>query len=298
MKRDVQDEEIIERIVASGTGEGEPEFFIPRQTDITQEQLIEIIKKAEKEQTLELDLPNKGITQLPPEIVQQGTHAVFAFLRGQLQPGRPQWISKLLMVGEGGVGKSSLLRALHHKDFNPQLSTTHGIEIDTLELEHPSGHIEEMTMQLKTWDFGGQDIYHAIHQFFLTNNSLFLLVWNVRHGYEQGKLYYWMDTIQAKAPDSPVLLVATHIDKRVADLPLKDFRHKYPNIVGQCEISNKTGEGIEVLRKAIADAAADLPLMGEKWPETWLDAAYAIRVMQEKYITPEIMEGYVLQRSS
>ena len=55
-------------------------------------------------------------------------------------------------------------------------------------------------MHLVSWDFGGQDIYHATHQFFLTDRSLFLLLWNARQGWEQAKLHYWLDIIKARAP--------------------------------------------------------------------------------------------------
>ena len=67
-------------------------------------------------------------------------------------------------------------------------------------------------MTLNAWDFGGQEVYHATHQFFLASRSLFLLAWNSRLGWEQGKLHNWLDTIKALAPDSPVMLVATHLD--------------------------------------------------------------------------------------
>ncbi len=224
------------------------------------------------------------LTSPPPEVVDQGTRAILAYLRKQLDGASRQWISKLVVVGEGGVGKTSLLRALRGEPFDPQLDSTHGIQIDTLPLDHPSESGVEMT--LNTWDFGGQEIYHATHQFFLTNRSLFLLAWNARHGFEQGKLYYWLDTIQALAPDSPILLVATWTDERDPDLPLTELRQKYPQIVDQIAISNRTSAGIEQLRQVIADAAAGLPLMGEIWPTSWLNAANAIRARPEKHITP------------
>jgi len=233
-----------------------------------------------------LSLGKNQLTALPPEIVKQGTQAVVAYLRERLQDSQRQWVSKLLVVGEGGVGKTCMLRSLRGEPFVQQ-DTTHGIEIQSLDLAHPTE--AGVAMQLNTWDFGGQEIYHATHQFFLTNRSLFLLAWNARHGFEQGKLYYWLDTIQAKAPESPVLLIATHIDQRDADLPLTELRHKYPQIVGHCEISNETGKGIDGLRQAIADAAAKLPLMGEIWPTTWLNAANALRSLPEKrkWATPQ-----------
>ncbi|MEH2146278.1 COR domain-containing protein [Nostoc sp.] len=233
----------------------------------------------------ELYLHNNPLTSPPPEIVEQGTQAIFTYLRERLEGSQRQWVSKLLVVGEGGVGKTSLLRALRGENFDTQESTTHGIEIKWLDLSHPSN--AGTTMHLKTWDFGGQEIYHATHQFFLTNRSLFLLAWNARLGFEQGKLYYWLDTIKALAPESPILLVATHIDERNADLPLKELRDKYPQIVEHYKISSKSSDGIEKLRQGIAESAAKLPLMGEIWPTTWLNAANAIRNEAKKYITPQ-----------
>jgi internalin A len=96
------------------------------------------------------------------------------------------------------VGKTSLLRVLRGEQFNPQEPTTHGLETNPLQIAHPSE--TNVTMQLNSWDFGGQQIYHATHQFFLTNRSLFLLVWHARMGFEAGKLYYWLDMLTALAP--------------------------------------------------------------------------------------------------
>ena len=235
----------------------------------------------------QLSLSNNPLTSPPREIVWQGKRAILAYLRERSHNSQQQWVSKLLVVGEGGVGKTSLLRVLLGEAFNTQESTTHGIEIRSLNVAHPTK--ADVTMQLNTWDFAGQEINHATHQFFLTNRSLFLLAWNARHGFEQGKLYYWLNTIQALAPESPILLVATHIDQRDADFPLTELRGKYSQIIGQCEISSKTGKGIDTLRQAIADAAAKLPLMGEIWPTSWLKAANALRFLSQKYkyITPQ-----------
>lgn len=238
-------------------------------------------------QLQELYLDGNPLTSPPPEIVTQGTQAILAYLRARLQESQKRWISKLLVVGEGGMGKTSLLRLLQNDTFQPEESTTHGIEIHTLELSHPSE--ASVTMQLNTWDFGGQAIYHATHQFFLTNRALFLLVWNARLGFETSKLYYWLDTLQALAPKSPILLVATHIDEREANLPLVELRHKYPQIIGQCEISNKTAQGIEALRQTITEVAVQLPLMGEIWPTTWLKAANLLHARTEQYITRQVL---------
>ncbi|WP_199464272.1 COR domain-containing protein [Acaryochloris thomasi] len=234
----------------------------------------------------QLDLANSGhLVSPPPEVLRQGTRAILTYLREQQEAGERQWLSKLLVVGEGGVGKTSLLRALRGESFQEQQSSTHGIDIQALNLEHPNE--TDVTMTLNTWDFGGQEIYHATHQFFLTNRSLFLLTFNARLGYEQGKLIYWLKTIRANAPESPIILVATWTDERDADLPLSDLKQQFPQIRALLEVSNKTGNGVQALKQSITQTAADLPLMGELWPKSWLQLAQSVRQEEGQYTTPK-----------
>lgn len=264
-------------------------------------QLQQIPKELARIPQLErLDISNNPIIFPPPEIVAQGHNAIRAFLRGQLDDSRREWVSKLILVGEGGVGKTCLLRALRGEAFNLEEDKTDGIWIDELNLKHPSE--PGVTMKLKTWDFGGQQIYHATHQFFLTERSLYVLVWNARVGYEQSKLEYWLKNIQAKAPESPILLVSTHIDQHSPDLPFRELQEKFPRMIGQWQVSNSTGEGVSLLLKNLCEIAANslyLPLMGESWPKTWLDAADWFRSQEirgEKCIQPERFEQMAIEK--
>ena len=246
----------------------------------------------------------------PPEIAASGTESVLAFLRARRAGASRQWVSKLLVVGEGGVGKTSLIKALLGDEHDPAEVTTHGIRVTELPVKHPGpahaphpgfgDHTQvsgltlqhqdqaDIQMRLATWDFGGQEIYHATHQFFLTDRSLFLLLWNTRLGWEQGKLEYWLDIIKSRAPESPVLLVATHADasQRPADLPLDDLKREYPQVIGNLIIDNATRSGIEELRAELARRAASLPLMGAEWPTSWISATEAIKGSAENHITP------------
>ena len=240
---------------------------------------------AELAKLQKLSVVGNPLTDPPPEVIQQGTKAILAYLRAKAEASQRQWVSKLLLVGEGGAGKTSLLRAIRGEAFNSQEETTHGIMTGALPIRHPE--IEGVTMQLNTWDFGGQQIYHATHQFFLTARSLYLLVWNARQGFEQGKLYYWLDTLQARAPESPVLLVGTCTEGRPADLPVTELQKKYPQIKGNFSVSNRNGTGIDSVREAVAKVAAGLPLMGERWPAAWLRAAHSVRSEKAQSITAQ-----------
>lgn len=242
-----------------------------------------------------LDLPvlktltladNPTMVSPPPEIAASGTESIIAFLKARREGASRQWMSKLLVVGEGGVGKTSLINALRGMEHDPTEATTHGIRIDNLIVQHPEH--DDVRMRLSAWDFGGQEIYHATHQFFLTDRSLFVLLWNSRLGWEQGKLHYWLDIIKSRAPESPVLIVATHAEanERPVDLPLDDLRREYPRIVGHLTIDNETRTGIKEVRERLARLAADLPLMGAEWPTAWLAAADAVRASPGNHIPP------------
>lgn len=216
----------------------------------------------------------------PPEVTTAGSASVLEFLRARALGSTAQWVSKLMVVGEGGVGKTSLVRALSGAAHNPAEPSTHGLRIEGLDIHHP--FLPDIVMRLSAWDFGGQQIYHATHQFFLTNRSLFLLLWNSRIGWEQGKLRYWLDIITARAPESPVLLVATHAEQRPPDLPLDELHAEYPNLAGHLQVDNESRRGIHALHEQIAELAAQLPLMGSEWPSNWLAAANAVRTAPER----------------
>jgi hypothetical protein len=161
-----------------------------------------------------------------------------------------------------------------------------------LELPHPE---HKTVMKLYVWDFGGQQIYHATHQFFLTDKALFVLVWNGRMGYTQCRVEYWLDMIKARAPGSPIVIVATHQDQRLVELPsLEEWQTKY-NIVGQYVVSNKTGDGMDALKQSLAQAAARLPLMGREYPSNWVAAIATLQNRHMQYKKDPVQARNYLQ---
>ena len=219
------------------------------------------------------------------EIAEESTAAVKAYLSLLADHPAELWKSKLIVVGEGAVGKTSLIKAISGQEHNPNEPTTHGIRI--VEIKLTDTPRSDTPMYLSSWDFGGQDIYHATHQFFLSDRSLFLLLWNARQGWEQAKIPYWLDIIKARAPHSRVVLVATHSEGRPVDLPLVDLRNSYSQIVASVSVENSTGEGIDALRQLMMQEAAGLPLMGSRWPSTWLTGVEAINAYGQQHATPE-----------
>jgi internalin A len=226
---------------------------------------------------------NSRLSSPPPEVLAQGSGAVLAFLRALAKSAVERWRSKILIVGEAMVGKTSLAKKLSGEAFDPGERQTHGVRVRSLLLAHPDR--PEVTMDLHMWDFGGQLEYRATQRFYLTDRSLFVLVWNSRARATDGKVTAWLDAITARAPDAPILLVATHGDEdSPATLP-HDLPDRYPSIAGACTVDSRTGLGIGELRDAIACHAAALPLMGTRWPAAWDIAARELSALPGLTVT-------------
>ena len=92
-------------------------------------------------------------------------------------------------------------------------------------------------------------------------------------------------------------MVATHIDERPVDIPFEDIQRRYPRVVSQHRgVSSIQGTGIDDLREAITAVAAELPLIGESWPESWLAAADALQKHESQYVTPEVMRQTMIDK--
>ena len=127
---------------------------------------------------------------------------------------RPLNEAKLILVGRGAVGQTSIVQQLVEGRFDPNEKKTEGIQITEWPLRL-HGHED---VRLHIWDFGGQEIMHATHQFFLTQRSLYLLVLNGREGGEDADADYWLKLITSFGGDSPVIVVLNKIKEHPLDL--------------------------------------------------------------------------------
>jgi Leucine-rich repeat (LRR) protein len=107
----------------------------------------------------------------------EGLDAVKRYLRAKAEAQIPLNEAKLIVVGEGEVGKSCLLGALRGDPWEEGRPTTHGIEIKQVSVTDPETGTE---ITLNGWDFGGQRVYRPTHQLFFTAPAVYLVVWKSR----------------------------------------------------------------------------------------------------------------------
>src|SRR5260221_5549812 len=92
--------------------------------------------------------------------------------------------------------------------------------------------IRHEPVTLNVWDFGGQEIMHATHQFFLTKRSLYLLVLNAREGEQDTNVEYWLQLIESFGGDSPVLVIINKVKDHSFELNRRGLQAKVPAIPG------------------------------------------------------------------
>lgn len=225
-------------------------------------------------------LNENSLVSPPPEIIDCGTKAVIDYFSAALQDNIRNRESKLFIVGKNGAGKKSLLKALQKEDIGTD--NYYKRSADSLHIDHPDEN--DVTITLNVCDFGEYEIYHATHKYLLTKRSIFLVTWNAYFGFDNAKLYSLLDAIQSKTPESPILIVATHVDVRASSIPVDELKCKYPQIAGFYDVCNLSGRGVDELRVVIARLSANLPLTGEIWPSNWLKVSKAIKSMNGNYM--------------
>ena len=166
---------------------------------------------------------------------------------------------RMLVTGNGNVGKSSVIEALDKGRCLTHFDSTHGIRIERIALSGP----QPVTAQV--FDFGGQEIYAGTHQLFLRGRAVQLIVFDAdteahptvpdrvtAEPTRNQPLRHWVETIRKQSPDSQFVLVQNKID-----CPDK-LNPATANFLTTCEdeelvvakISATRGQGILVLRPA------------------------------------------------
>ena len=189
--------------------------------------------------------------------------------------------AKLILVGNGKVGKTCLANRLITDKFVVE-GITEGINISEWITSAPDCGTSKI--KLNIWDFGGQEIYHATHQFFLTTRSVYLLVWNARKIKDFGNIYYWLHTIEAFGGDSPIILVMSKMNESDDDLNLKDLKSKFPQIAYDLKVDSEDGKGISILKEKISETAWNLPLMRAQWVDSWYKVREKLEGLRENWI--------------
>lgn len=216
---------------------------------------------------------------------------------------------KLMVVGIHGIGKSTLLDALRkdgtgtyqQSEFRGHFSERQTekvsgnkpqgnrstVGVDVCDWSYSKRQRGSPIIKFSTWDFAGQTEYYATHQCFLSRRALYLVLWKLTDGIKGIKqLESWLLNIQARAPNSTVIIIGTFLDdversrrgyveEMQNEIKKRFMSTKYggaivdliekglPNVVDVIEVSCKNSTNIPRLRDLIYDTVMNLKADGK-----------------------------------
>lgn len=191
--------------------------------------------------------------------------------------------TKLLILGNGRIGKTQICRQLRKEEYDSNVASTHGIMVSSVSLPQPEN---ESPVLLHLWDFGGQDIYHGTHALFMRTRAIFMLVWipkaEAASEYEHDGLIfrnqpldYWLSYIRnLSGLDNPVLVVQARCDRpedEIRHIPVPDHALEGFRFCKLLQHSSRENRGRAALNEALREAVAwlreeqGIVLLGKGW---------------------------------
>jgi small GTP-binding protein len=200
--------------------------------------------------------------------------------------------AKVVLIGEGSVGKTSLAHRLIEDRYVIR-DRTHGMNVWPLELPLPP----DATLQREAllWDLAGQEDYRLIHRLFLEETALALLLINPQKDDPFAEAGDWLKALETAAPERhvPRLLVFSQIDvggMKIGNAKIERFREQR-GFAGWLATSAKTGEqcsdteiggGPSKLKQMIAEHIPWSTLPWTATPRLLAELKNAVMTMRDK----------------
>ena len=216
---------------------------------------------------------------------EKGLDSVKRYLREMEKGAQKRYEAKLLILGDGNEGKTCVSRALRGLPFRKQ-NTTHGVDVVQWKFPHPDDTVDnEKDITLNIWDFEGQEISHQTHQFFLTSQSLYLLVFKCRDKFLMDRVEYWLDTVRARAPQAKVAIVISQCEGRYPHVPQDQIQAQYGDMLTKewfFPVGCENRSNIPKLTAFLQRWAADMEFMGSPWPMSNAKAETSIKARAKR----------------
>lgn len=246
-------------------------------------------------------LAENPIETPPKEVVLAGRKAIINYYNEVEKEGEDYiYEMKLVLIGEERAGKTSICKSLSIDDYNLENEqSTQGIDVTKWNIDmKKTGFPKDLAMNI--WDFGGQEIYHSTHQFFLTEKTIYLLVTEARKDIRHDDFYYWLNIVSILGGKSPVMIIQNKCDEPTSDIPFNDYKKSFDNIYGNsvinvsCKYEKKNL--IENLKDEITKIVTNnniITHLGTPLPKTWIKVRNRIEEMINEGINFMLYNEYL-----
>ena len=149
---------------------------------------------------------------------------------------------KICLLGDGGVGKTSLVYRFIENRFSTDFKSTLGVNLLKRVVS-----IDDDKVSVQIWDLGGQDAYKKLRKLYLEGSQGALLVFDVTSKTSFERLYDWTNSFRDVQSGAPMLLIGNKIDLVNEVQVDEETAKKYAaeNQMEYISTSAKTGEKVE-----------------------------------------------------
>ena len=149
---------------------------------------------------------------------------------------------KIIIIGDSGVGKSSLLKRAVQNRFDGSYQATIGFEFLLMHFK-----VNDLKIKLQIWDTCGQEMYRSLVQGFYRNTSLAIIVYDISSKKSYEGLDIWLKDLRQHTEENiPVFIIGNKMDleRQVSAEDAKIFAVSNRTIFFT-ECSAKTGEKVK-----------------------------------------------------
>ncbi|MFX1261022.1 MAG: Rab family GTPase [Promethearchaeota archaeon] len=159
-------------------------------------------------------------------------------------------VYKTVLIGDGGVGKTSIAVRYTEDRFDEQMKMTIGVNFASKKVV-----ISGSEVTLLLWDLGGQPRFQDVVDGYFRGSKMGIAVYEVTRPFTLYRLDDWIGRLRNNIEDCPIIIVGNKIDERVEGEGVTreqamEYASQYNAIV--FEVSAKTGEGVHELFEAVA----------------------------------------------
>jgi len=164
-------------------------------------------------------------------------------------------VVKIVLLGDGGVGKTSLVYRFIENRFSRDFKSTLGVNLLKKRVK-----IDDKDVSCQIWDLGGQEAYRKLRKLYLEGAQGALIVFDVLSQKSFDNLEDWVQSfIQIRGKEMPMLLIANKIDMQeqrvITKLQSEAYAKKYN--MKLIETSAATGINVEsafeeLIRRVVA----------------------------------------------
>lgn len=165
---------------------------------------------------------------------------------------------KVVLLGDMGVGKSSIALRLVHNQFNANSVTTVGAVCWTKSVNTSAGSIK-----LQLWDTAGQERYHALAPLYYRGAAVAVVVYDITRRETFGTLKDWVRELKMQGPSNILIAVVGNKSdledqRQVEESAGREFAKEISGIFSETSAKDTTG-GINELFTKIGENLPVLP---------------------------------------